>query len=276
MFSRFRFFALTLLLAACGGNEAAHPVDARLLAQPAQVGILVQPAAGLPATAANELAGSLANALQGLGYPASTRASNPASYLLVGNVGGRAPNGQTQLAIELRTPQGQMVTRHVVGLRAEEVSASARQVDWAALAGDLAAGIDSQLAQRDLRAVAVARPPVAVGTITGINEAGARDLAAALRYELGRARERVVDQPAPNGLVIDGAITMTRPNRANVNFTVVWTVRRGDGRFLGQARQANSIPVTALERSWGQVALGIASGAAEGIADVINRSPNTP
>ena len=109
---------------------------------------------------------------------------------------------------------------------------------------------------------------------------GARDVSRALRWSFARMRQRVIDQPRPDAVLVDGAITMTRPYENTVNFEIVWTLRRADGQPLGQSLcsscTSTSFAWRAWPSGWPQVAIGIAEGASEGISQVLDQSPFTP
>ena len=195
---------------------------------------------------------------------------------MAGRIAGETPNGQALLTVELRGADGRVIATHPAGLDPREVQARPTTIDWAPLAQDIAAAVDALIQEHAQMAVAAQRPPVLINQISGLNPAGARDVSRALRWSFARMRQRVVDQPRPDAVVIDGAITMSRPYENTVNFEIVWTLRRIDGQPLGQARQANDVDVQLLQNDWPQVAIGIAEGASEGISQVLDQSPFTP
>jgi len=195
---------------------------------------------------------------------------------MAGRIAGEAPNGQALLTVELRGADGRVIATHPAGLDPREVQARPSTVDWAPLSQDIAAAVDALIQEHAQMAVAAQRPPVLINQISGLNPAGARDVSRALRWSFARMRQRVIDQPRPDAVLVDGAITMTRPYENTVNFEIVWTMRRADGQPLGQARQANDVDVQLLQNDWPQVAIGIAEGASEGISQVLDQSPFTP
>jgi hypothetical protein len=253
-----------------------HEGDPRFVVTPGQAGIIVQPIVGFQPATADEVAEAIVRALQALNYPASTRPGNAASYTMAGRIAGETPNGQALLTVELRGADGRVIAHHPAGLEPGEVQARPHTVDWNPLAQDIAAAIDALIQEHAQMAVAAQRPPVLINQIAGLNPDGARDVARALRWSFARMRQRVVDQPRPDAVVVDGAITITRPAENTVNFEIVWTLRRADGQPLGQARQANDVDVQLLQSDWPQVAIGIAEGASEGISQVLDQSPFTP
>ncbi len=292
----FALLAAALLLAGCGDRlqhawwnplgflgdlprpfqPESRPADPRFVVTPGQAGISIRPIAGLRPDAAAELSDAIARALQALSYPASTRPGNVASYTMVGRVGGQAPNGQALLTISLVGADGRIIANHPAGLDPREVAAAAHQVDWNPLAQDIAAAIDALIQENAQATVAAQRPPVMIGRIEGLNAEGTRDLTRSLRWSFARMRQRVVDQPRPDVVIVEGAIAISRPQANTVSFQIMWTLRRPDGVVLGQARQDNDVDTVMLEQSWPQVAIGIAEGAVEGISQVIDQSPFTP
>lgn len=253
-----------------------HEGDPRFVVTPGQAGISVQPIAGFQPETANEVADSIVRALQALNYPASTRRGNAASYVMTGRIAGQAPNGQALLTVELRGADGRVIAHHPAGLDPSEVQARPHTVDWNPLAQDIAAAVDALIQENAQMAVAQQRPPVVINQIAGLNADGAREVARALRWSFARMRQRVVDRPRPDAVLIDGAITMARPSANTVSFEILWTMRRADGQPLGQARQSNEVDVQLLQSDWPQVAIGIAEGASEGISQVLDQSPFTP
>jgi hypothetical protein len=253
-----------------------HVGDPRFVVTPGQAGIIVQPIVGFQPETAAEVSDAVVRALQALNYPASTRPGNAASYVMAGRIAGQAPNGQALLTVELRGADGRVIAHHPAGLDPAEVQARPHTVDWNPLAQDIAAAVDALIQESAQMTVAQQRPPVVINQIAGLNPQGARDVSRALRWSFARMRQRVVDQPRPDAVLIDGAITMSRPYANTVNFEIVWTLRRADGQALGQARQANDVDVQLLQNDWPQVAIGIAEGASEGISQVLDQSPFTP
>jgi len=250
--------------------------DPRFVVTPGQAGIIVQPIAGFQPETSAEVSDAIVRALQALNYPASTRPGNAASYTMSGRIAGQAPNGQALLTVELRGADGRVIAHHPAGLDPAEVRARPHTVDWNPLAQDVAAAIDALIQEHAQMAVAEQRPPVMIHQIAGLSPEGARDVTRALRWSLARMRQRVVDQPRPDAVLVEGAITISRPYANTVSFEIIWTLRRADGQPLGQARQANDVDVQLLQHDWPQVAIGIAEGATEGISQVLDQSPFTP
>lgn len=243
---------------------------------PAQLGILVREPEDIAPEKAREIAVAVARALEQLGYPASARVGNAGSYQLTGRVGGSGNNGERLLNVEFYNSRGQSLFRHQTGISPQELAAPPGGADWTAFAQDLAAAIDGNIQDIIQQYSASQRPPIFFGRITGLNEAGVRDVTEALRWQLLRNRQRVVDQPSGDTAVLDGQIAVSRTNPATVNFSIVWTLRRSDGREMGSARQVNDVAVAMLDRQWNQVVLALAEGAVDGIGQVLDRSPLTP
>lgn len=250
--------------------------DPRFVVTPGQAGIIVRPIVGFQPETGAEVADAIVRALQALNYPASTRPGNAASYTMSGRIAGQAPNGQALLTVEVRGADGRIIAHHPAGLDPSEIQARPHTVDWNPLAQDIAAAVDALIQEHAQMAVAAQRPPVMINQIAGLTPEGARDVTRALRWSFARMRQRVVDQPRPDAVLVDGAITISRPYANTVNFEIIWTLRRADGQPLGQARQANDVDIELLQSDWPQVAIGIAEGASEGISQVLDQSPFTP
>lgn len=254
-------------------SKAQNPV---FFEPPAQLGILVRAPEDVEPAKGQEIAAAIARALEQMGYPASTRFGNTGSYQLTGRVGGAGNNGEPLLTVEFFNSRGQSLFRHQTGIAPQEFAAPPGTANWTAFAQDIASAIDANIQDIMQQYAASQRPPLAFGRITGLNEAGIQDVVNALRWTLHRNRQVVVEQPGPDAAILHGQIAVSRRNPATVNFSIVWTLTRVDGREMGSARQVNDVAVGMLEGQWNQVVLALAEGAVDGIGQVLDRSPLTP
>lgn len=101
---------------------------------------------------------------------------------------------------------------------------------------------------------------------------GAISLQLALRRALRSSGYAVSDQVGANDVLILGDVTLRDLDDTWQEFTVTWfVVAAEDGADLGQIDQQNRVPAGSLDGPWGATAQAIASGAAEGIADLLGR-----
>ncbi len=113
-------------------------------------------------------------------------------------------------------------------------------------------------------------PEMAVGRIQGAPGSGDTELGEALVLQLAQQGIRLLREPRPDRLLVDGEIEMGSPEGGQQAITLVWTVRDGlDGEVLGSVKQENKVPAGSLDGRWGQVATLVARGAVEGIVAVL-------
>jgi len=82
----------------------------------------------------------------------------------------------------------------------------------------------------------------------------------------------MVAAPNDEALRLAGEVVVGPKNRLERRLRVRWVVRRPDGSVVGDVRQENDVPVEMLERAWPEIALAIAEGAADGIANLLRES----
>lgn len=261
--------AVALLLAGCGDLPRPFQPDGkqeenRLLVLPDRAGVLVRPVAGLPEPDATRLAESLADALRRENVPASTRSGNAASFVLDGDVlgGGRA-------RLVLRAPSGEIVREHELAL-----STGAGGSDRIPPELQDTAALFARALQPDAVAAAPPAPrAVRIGTITGTPEGGDIALSRALDYALRRLGINLADASVTDSLVVNGTVAIAAKGPQLRTVDVRWAVLAPDGTEIGQVNQQNDVPATYLERAWAELAVAVAEGAAEGIAELVERAP---
>ncbi len=133
-------------------------------------------------------------------------------------------------------------------------------------------------AERDVRVASLEPessapiPEMAVGLIQGAPGSGKKELGEALVLQLAQAGIRLIREPQPDKLLVEGQITMGAPQEGQQEISLVWTVKEGlDGAVLGSVEQQNVIPAGSLNGRWGEVASLVARGAVEGVVAVLQR-----
>ena len=259
--------------AACGDlprplAPEAKPLTESLLLPPDRAGVLVTPVVGISGEAGEALAEALAAALRKADVPADTRAHNAGSLLMVSTV--RATGGDARrLDVDLYRPDGTRAARHEAAL--PRAGAPPNRESWTEPAREVAEAMVAALATPVGRLAGPPKPLV-IGAISGPPLEEANVLARALAYNLQRARVAMVAAPNDEALRLAGEVVVGPKNRLERRLRVRWVVRRPDGSVVGDVRQENDVPVEMLERAWPEIALAIAEGAADGIANLLRES----
>ncbi|HEX2115131.1 MAG TPA: hypothetical protein VHM01_12060 [Alphaproteobacteria bacterium] len=263
-----------LLLGACGNVPRPFQPDEKaegnqLLMLPDRAGVIVLPVAGLPEPMAVELAEKLAAALQRENVLATTSEGNRYSYLIEGET--MPGDGGVPVAhFELRDPRGALVKTFKVPLdRAVQASGG---LDFTAVAHSAAVPIAAAL-QPDAVNPSPPRPPLKIGKVTGAPRDGDVVLARALDYALRRNGVKLAEPNEKESFEVRGAVSIVPRGQKLRNVNVTWTVYAPDGSELGQVEQQNDVTPEFLERAWPEMASAVADGAAEGLADLLERAP---
>lgn len=115
-------------------------------------------------------------------------------------------------------------------------------------------------------------PSLVVGLIEGAPGDGDRRLGEALVLLLAQQGIEVLREPSPDELLVEGRIALDPPQGGQQRIALTWIVRDGlDGPVLGEVTQENKIPSGSLDGAWGETAVFAATGAVEGIRDVLRR-----
>lgn len=117
----------------------------------------------------------------------------------------------------------------------------------------------------------------AVLAFTGVNGApgdGNVALARAMRAELVKAGQEMVDAAGKADFTLSGTVTMTPAPGNAQRVEIDWLVLDARGKEAGRVVQLNEVPKGMLSLAWGDVAYVVAAEAAGGVKDVIaNRVP---
>jgi hypothetical protein len=268
---RFLILGLALiLLSAC--QPLPHPfADSRplpgapILALKDSAGVFVEPVAGVPPEAGRQLAESMAKALQKQDVPASAKAASRANYRLSGAVEG------DRLDWKLVDARGA-----AVGEFAQTLGSPPSAMQSSALAGSAAPKIAAFVQGEAPVAVDVATH-VLVMRVEGAPGDGPRALRQAMEAALHKAGLEVADAPGTGKeYVVAGHVEVDKPVERKQTVHIVWEVRRPGGQALGTVRQENAVPAGSLDHTWGDIGWAVASAAAGGVVDLIDKARQHP
>ena len=232
--------------------------------------MIVLPVAGLPEPMAVDLAEKLAQALLRENVPATTGEGNRQSYLLEGETA-RGDDGVPVAQFELRDPRGGLVKSFKVPL--DRSVQTAGGMDMAAVARQVASPVAAAL-QPDAVNPPPVKPPLKIGRVSGSPRQGDDlTLSRALDYALRRTGVKLAESADKESFEVRGEVLIVPRGPKLNNVNVTWTVYSPDGTELGQVQQQNDVTSEFLEKAWPEMASGVANGAAEGLADLIERAP---
>lgn len=274
-----------MMLAACqplpqpfmAPDKAANP----LLRLDGAAGVLVLPVTGAPGAATTRLAEAMAEALTRADMPAGTRAVNAASHHLHGAVAVLVEDS-TQATIELDWRLIDAEGRDIGGdVRREAVARDQWYRADPALLRRLSqpsARVLAALVQGEpppLSGVSDARPArrVAVAPIDGAPGDGRVALQRALAEVLRQSGVTVVPAFDGESLVLLGTVTASAPARGRQSIEISWALMWPDGSEAGRIDQESQIVAGTLDSLWGETALDVALGAAEGLRELLRGLP---
>jgi hypothetical protein len=198
----------------------------------------------------------LAQALRDADVPASTARGNRGSYRLEASV---APAGsQLALAWTLRDAKGGKVG-----------SGTAGGASVAALAHEAAAPI-ALLVSGDAPPPADVPALVAMAGVSGAPGDGGTALARAIGEALGSAGIELGDGPAR--FALSCRVEVAPPKDGKQVVSVRWILALPQGRELGRVNQQNAVAAGSLDGAWGDTAYDVATAAAPGIAQLIEKA----
>ncbi|HKT20039.1 MAG TPA: hypothetical protein VJR47_18445 [Stellaceae bacterium] len=267
-----------LLLAACQPlpHPFAHdlpPPNAAILTPPDSAGVIVEPVAGAPQPAAQQLAAAMAKALQDQDVPADTHARNKGSYRLTGTATTReVGNGNLLVTIawQMREASGMPLSRQDSTLTVPAAAWRQGDTALAALARQSAPFFAKAVESTAPAPIADASPVIAVQSVTGAPGDGAQSLARAMEDALRRSHLTLAETPADKAnFVVVATVEVSPPADGKQEVKIAWLLRRADGGQVGEVQQDNAVPAGSLNGRWGVTAYEAANAAAPGIAALI-------
>jgi hypothetical protein len=280
------WLALLLCAAACQPLPQpfaadAPPQDAPIMTLKDSAGIVVHPVEGAEAPIPDLLAEAMAEALRNADIPASTQASNRASYVLTGKAEERPRAGDDAVIAlhwQLRGPDGKAAGTYD---QSTEGSLTRWHEGDPALMKELVSAAAPAVADmlQEEGAVAVdSEQRIAVPLVVGAPGDGPRSLARAMEAALRQANVAVADGPnatAGRHYTVAGKVGMAAAAEGKQKVTVSWTLLGPDGGQIGQVNQENAIDAGSLDGRWGDVAYAVAKSAAGGIVALLDHLKKT-
>lgn len=258
-------------------DKTANP----LLQLDGAAGVLVLPVAGAPGAATTRLAEAMAEALARADMPAGTRAVNAASHQLHGTIAVLVEDvGQATIELDWRLidPEGRDLGGDV---RRETVPRDQWYRADPALMRRL-----TQPSARALAALILGEPPplpaiaeaaptrrIAVAPVDGAPGDGRDALQRALAEVLRQSGLTVVPAFDGESLVLLGTVAASSPERGRQSIEISWALIWPDGSEAGRIDQASQVVAGSLDGVWGETALDVALGAAEGVRELLRGLP---
>lgn len=260
---------------------ASQKTSNPLLKLPDRSGIVVRPVTGMPGDSGAALAREMAAALINRNLPAFTENGSRSSMILTGQAIPRsrgATRSEIRLIWKISNAAGLQAGEHVLDI-------AARKSAWAkgspALLRDMAvksAGKVAALIQGPAeidRTANRTKRTLHVWKIDGAPETAGALLRAELESSLRRRALRVSSKMRDDSIIIVGTVSLKPGTKGRRALSLVWSVRSPGGNELGKLRQKNSVTPDSLENDWPAIARNIATGAAEGIGNVLNKVPES-
>jgi len=242
---------------------------------------VVRPVTGMPGESGAALARAIAAALIERNLPAFTENGNRSSLLLTGNAIVRprgAARSEIRLIWRVSDPGGLQTGEHVIDI-------AARKSAWMKGSPNLLREMASKSAGKI--AAIIQGPTVTDSTankrkrtlhvwpIDGAPETAGALLRAELETSLRRRALRVSSRMRDDSIVIVGVVSLSPGPKGRRQLGIEWSVMSRDGRELGKLNQKNAVTPKSLENDWPEIARNIATGAAQGIGDVLSKVPES-
>lgn len=252
-----------------------------LLKLPDRSGIVVRPVAGMPGDSGAALAREMADALINRNLPAFTGNGNRSSLILTGRAIPRSrgsARSEIRLIWKISNHDGLQTGEHVLDIAARK---SAWTKGSPSLLRDMAvksAGKIANLIQGPAeidRTANRTKRTLHVWRVDGAPETAGALLRAELESSLRRRSLRVSSKMRDDSIVIVGTVSLKPGTKDRRALSLEWSVMSPDGTVLGKLHQKNSVSPTDLENNWPAIARNIATGAAEGIGNVLNKVPES-
>lgn len=273
---------LVLLLASCGdlpepflGNPGAA---GRILAQPPTPRLAVPPPANalLPDGASRQFASALAAGLQAQEVPAVAEKVRANDWQLLTTAETR---GSTIVPIfSVVNPKGEdkgrtegspVPTQAWAAALPQTLEQAAN--DAAPKITDLLNSIQTAVLRADPNSLYNRVAKVQVAQVTGAPGDGNVSLTKQIKTHLAALGPLVQDTASGADFIVQGNVRMTPIGGGQQRVEIQWSVKVPSGDERGKVVQLNDVPVGSLDHYWADVAVAVATEAAGGINDVINR-----
>lgn len=274
---------LGLVLAGCTQLpkpfQPADKGDNDLLRLPSHTGVAVAPVTGDVPDDGTALARAMAKSLRRRNLPATVGSGNAQTRWLLGNVTRTtaAGDGGARLDVtwELYGPNGDRVgtverTHDLQGDAWPNPADGALDRLVRPAAGKVAAMIQGVAPATGELPGYPEGTRLVVGEIRGEPGAATRALAQALARRLRQRDLPISDRATSGDVVIEGRLDLGESNGTNRPMELVWILRRaGETGRMGDLRQANRVPDTAVREGWDRLAGLVTRAALPGVLQVI-------
>jgi hypothetical protein len=152
--------------------------------------------------------------------------------------------------------------------------------------GQIAAGVSVPLEPADVITAAPGATPVAattesqvkvmVAAITGAPSDGNRQLFSGMRRALGSSKIVIVDTPGAETFTVVGIVSLTPIDEKVGKLVVKWVLKDPAGQNVGDIEQSNPVPLAAARGSWAGFGDIVATAAAEGVLELLDKALNRP
>jgi len=280
------FTALIAVLGCQPLPQPFQPSDAKKISNPLvdipdRSGDGVRPVTGMPGEPGAALARAMAAALIERNLPAFTENGNRSSLVLTGNAIARtrgAARSEIRLIWRVSDPDGLQTGEHVIDIAARKsawMKGSPNLLrEMASKSAGKIAGIIQGPAVTDLT-LNKRKRTLHVWPIDGAPKTAAALLRAELETSLRRRALRVSSRMRDDSIVIVGVVLLSPGPKGQRQLGIEWSVMSPDGRELGKLNQKNAVSPKNLENDWPKIARNIATGAAEGIGEMLNKVPES-
>jgi hypothetical protein len=269
---------LVLLLSSCGdlpepflGNPGA---EGRLLAQPPTPRLVVSPPANALLTdqESHSYATALATSLQALEVPAFAENAQRSDWRLIATAETR---GNTVVPVfQVLNPQGKdkgKVEGSPVPAQDWANATGATLTHAASDAAPKISGLLTSIQHADPTSLYNRIAKVDVPDVTGAPGDGNVSLTKQIRAHLAALGPLVQDTPAGADFIVQGSVKIVPITGNQQRVEIQWAVSKPSGDERGKVVQLNDIPAGSLDHYWADVAVVVATEAAGGVNDVINR-----
>jgi hypothetical protein len=252
--------------------------DNDLLKLPSHTGVAVAPVTGDVPDDGTALARAMAEALQTRNLPATVGSGNAQTRWLLGSVQrGAAQDGDVRLTQtwELYGSGGERLGETTrTGAVPREALARANGTTLTRFVAPAAREVAGMIQGTTPATGQLPGYPdgtrLVVGEIRGEPGAATRALAQALAQRLRQRDLPISDRAQPGDVVIEGRLELGESNGTNRPMQLVWILQReGESRRMGDLRQANRVPDSAIQTGWDRLASLVTQAAVPGVLQVI-------
>jgi hypothetical protein len=271
-----------LLLTSCGDLPEpflGNPGPAgRILAQPPAPRLAVPPPSNalLPDAANSMMANTLASALQAQEVPAIAGPARRSDWKLVTSARLQGPSVIPEFTVVDPSGNDRGKAEGIPVPAAAWSAASAATLQRAAVSSApqialLLTNIETAIERANPNSLYNRPARVMVANVTGAPGDGDETLTDQMRLRLATLGPEVQTTPTNADFIVDGQVRVVPVADRKQRVEIQWIVKSAAGDERGRVIQLNEIPAGSLNRTWGDVAVEVATQAAGGVSDVLRR-----